>query len=53
MAVQGDLNAIVGKDAQADWGDVCRLYGNVETNKIDLRLYCNAETNKIDSQIAN
>ena len=31
-------NAIVGKDAQADWGEVCGPYGNVETNQRGLRL---------------
>ena len=36
--VQGDWNAKVGKDAQADWGEVCGPYCNVETNERGLRL---------------
>ena len=38
LVVQGDWNAKVGKDAQADWGEVCRPYCNVETNERGLRL---------------
>ena len=38
LVVQGDWNAKVGKDAQADWGEVCGPYCNVETNKRGLRL---------------
>ena len=38
LVVQGDWNAKVGKDAQADCGDVCGPYGNVETNERGLRL---------------
>ena len=38
LVVQGDWNAKVGKDAQADWGEVCGPYCNVETNERDLRL---------------
>ena len=38
LDVQGNWNAKVGKDAQADWGDICGLYCNVETNERDLRL---------------
>ena len=38
LVVQGDLNAKVGKDAQADWGEVCGPYCNVETNERGLRL---------------
>ena len=38
LVVQGDWNAKVGKDAQADWGDVCGPYCNVETNGRGLRL---------------
>ena len=30
--------AKVGKDAQADWGEVCGPYRNVETNERGLRL---------------
>ena len=33
LVVQGDWNAKVGKDAQADWGEVCGPYCNVETNE--------------------
>ena len=33
LVVQGDRNAKVGKDAQADWGEVCGPYCNVETNE--------------------
>ena len=36
--VQGDLNAKSGKDAQADWGEICGLNGDVETNDKGLRL---------------
>ena len=38
LVVQGDLNAKVGRDAQADWGDVCGLYCNAETNEKGFRL---------------
>ena len=38
LVVQGDWNAKVGKDAQADWGEVCGSYGNIETNERGLRL---------------
>ena len=38
LVVQGDLNAKVGKDAQADWGEICGPYCNVETNERGLRL---------------
>ena len=38
LAVQGDWNAKVGRDAQADWGDVCGPYCNAETNERCLRL---------------
>ena len=38
LAVQGDWNAKVEKDAQADWGEVCGPYCNVETNERGLRL---------------
>ena len=38
LVVQGDWNAKVGKDAQADWGEVCGPYCNVETNESGLRL---------------
>ena len=38
LVVQGDWNAKVGKDAQADWGEVCGPYCNVETNERGLRL---------------
>ena len=38
MVVQGDWNAKVGKDAQADWGEACGPYCNVETNERGLRL---------------
>ena len=38
LVVQGDWNAKVGKDAQADWGEVCGSYCNVETNGRGLRL---------------
>ena len=33
-----DWNAKIGKDAQADWGEVCGPYCNVETNERGLRL---------------
>ena len=32
LVVLGDWNAKVGTDAQADWGEVCGPYCNVETN---------------------
>ena len=38
LIVQGDWNVKVGKDAQADWGDIGGPYCNVETNKRGLRL---------------
>ena len=38
LVVQGDWNAKVGKDGQADWGEVCGPYCNVETNERGLRL---------------
>ena len=38
LVVQGDWNAKVGKVAQADWGEVCGPYCNVETNERVLRL---------------
>ena len=38
LVVQGDWNAKVGKDAQADRGEVCGPYCNVETNERGLRL---------------
>ena len=42
LVAQGDLNAKVGKDAQADWGGWggggCGPYCNVETNERGLRL---------------
>ena len=38
LVVQGDWNSKVGKNAQADWGEVCGPYCNVETNERGLRL---------------
>ena len=38
IVVQGDWNANVGRDAQADWGGVCGPYCNAETNERNLRL---------------
>ena len=38
LVVQGDWNATVVKDAQADSGEVCGPYSNVETNERGLRL---------------
>ena len=38
LVVQGDWNAKVGKDAQADWGEVCGPYCHVETNERGHRL---------------
>ena len=38
LVVQEDWNAKVGKDAQADWGEVCGPYCNVKTNERGLRL---------------
>ena len=38
LVVQGDWNAKVGRDAQADWVTVCEPYCNAETNERGLRL---------------
>ena len=38
LVVQGDWKAKNGIDAQADWGEVCGPYCNVETNERGLRL---------------
>ena len=38
LVVQGHWNAKVGKDIQADWGEVCGPYCNIETNERGLRL---------------
>ena len=38
LVVRGDWNAKVGKEAQADCGEVCEPYCNVETNERGLRL---------------
>ena len=38
LVVQGDWNAKVEKDAQADCGEVCGPYCNVKTNERGLRL---------------
>ena len=38
LVVQRDWKAKVGKDAQADWGEVCGPYCNVEPNERGLRL---------------
>ena len=38
LVVQGDWNAYVGRDAQADRGGVCGPYCNTETNERGLRL---------------
>ena len=38
LVVQGDWNDKFGKDAQADWGNVCGHYCNVETYERGLRL---------------
>ena len=46
LVVQEDWNAKVGKDAQADWGEVCGPYCNVETNERGLRLLEFATFNK-------
>ena len=37
LVVHGHWNAKVGKDAQADWGDVCGPYCNVETYERSLK----------------
>ena len=51
LVVQGDWNAKVGKDAQADWGEVCGPYCNDETNERGFRLlealYINIKIGKI------
>ena len=38
LVVQRDWNAKIGKDAKADWGEVCGPYCNVETNERGVRL---------------
>ena len=38
LVIQGDWNAKVGKDTQADWEEVCGPYCNVETNERGIRL---------------
>ena len=38
LIVQGDWNAIVKRNAQEDWGDVCGPYCNAEVNDLGLRL---------------
>ena len=38
LVVQGHWNAKVGEDAQEDWGEVCGLFCNTETNDRELRL---------------
>ena len=38
LVLQGDWNVKIGKDAQADWADVCGPCCNVETNERSLRL---------------
>ena len=38
LVVQGDWNAKVGRDAQADGGDVFGTYCKAETNERGLRL---------------
>ena len=47
LVVQGDWTAKVGKDAQADWGEVCGPYCNVETNERGLRLLEFATSNNL------
>ena len=39
LVVQGDWNAKVGRDAQADWGDIFGPYCNVEANERGLRAF--------------
>ena len=38
LVVQGDRNAKVREDAQDDWGEVCGLFRNLETNDRGLKL---------------
>ena len=40
LVVQGDRNAKVGKDGQADWGELYGPYCNVEREVSDFRV-CN------------
>ena len=47
LVVQGDWNAKVAKDAQADWGEVCEPYCNVEANERGLRLQESATYNNL------
>ena len=47
FCIYGDWNAEVGKDAQADWGDVCGRYCNVEISDRGLRLLEFATATKI------
>ena len=37
LVVQGDWNVKVGRDEQADWGDVCGPYCSAETNEEGLK----------------
>ena len=48
LVEQGDWNAKVGRDSQADWGDLCGPYCNVETNKRCLRLLEFATFNNLE-----
>ena len=47
LVEQGDWNAKVGKDAQADWGEVCGPCCNVETNERGVRLLAVATFNNL------
>ena len=47
LIVQGDRNAKVRKDAQADWEDICGPYCNIETNERGLRLLELATSNSL------
>ena len=47
LVVQGDWNAKVGEDAHEDWGEVCGLFCNPETNDRALKLLDFATYNKL------
>ena len=47
LVVQGDWKALVGTDAQADLGEVCEPYCNIETNERGLRLLVFATFNNL------
>ena len=47
LVIQGDWNAKVGEDAQADWRETCGPYCNKQTNERGLKLLDFATYNKL------